>query len=160
MKMLMGFMRTMQYALVFVLSGCATISSVQRAQKEAAVATRGEVSEAARVTMLEKQLASMQADVTSKLAAMRSQELDLTSATAAAQLQSRTAIKEVDRAEEVWSKTLVGESNEPTGDNGTALVNHLYLKLVAKARTQAHHAYIQPGVAPSVLLHLDRKSVV
>ncbi len=158
MKMLTGFMRTVQYALVFVLSGCATISSVQRVQKEAAVATRGEVSEAARVTMLEKQLASMQADVTSKLAAIHSQELDLTSATAAAQLESRTAIEEVHRAEQVWSKTLVSESNEPTDDNGAALVNHLYLKLVTKARAQAHHAYIQPVVAPSVLLHFGKQA--
>ena len=141
-----------------ILASCASLSSVHRAQSAAAAANVRAQRAEAQARTLAKKVAAMQADFSSNLAEISTQQMTLASAAAAAQTQSLTALRRVKRAEQMLSATLASDAKNPAGEPRSAQGDRLYSRLVAEARLRAERAYVSPHSVPAVLTRMDREA--
>ena len=141
-----------------ILASCASLSSVHRAQSAAAAANVRAQRAEAQARALAKKVAAMQADFSSNLAEISTQQMTLASAAAAAQTQSLTALRRVKRAEQMLSATLASDAKNPAGEPRSAQGDRLYSRLVAEARLRAERAYVSPHSVPAVLTRMDREA--
>ena len=151
----MNIARTLVLFLAVMLTGCASISSLHRAQRDAAVANRQANQDAKRIAALEARVTALRTQLTSGLATVSSRQQAIAATAADAQTRSQIAIERTNNLRQTVALALVNQGNsraDPDADN----VKKLFSSLIARARTDAARAYVPPATtAPAALAKLD-----
>ena len=151
----MIFARTLILFLALMLAGCASISSLHRAQRDAAMANRQADRDAKRITALEAQVAALRTQLTSSLATVSSRQQAIAATAADAQTRSQIAIERTNNLQQTVALALVNQDHahaDPDADN----VKKLFSSLIARARMDASRVYVPPSItAPAALAKLD-----
>lgn len=166
MVLRMIFSRLLLAMFALALAGCASISSVHRAQQAATTASQRADRDEAKIKTLETQLTTLQTQVTSELSAVNSRAADTAVALASAQAKatsaqavSQSALAQANRTQQALNLALVAGPRTQASRNPEADADRVFSQLVAKARTAAAHDYISPAqTAPQPLAQLDAKT--
>lgn len=154
----MNIARILGLFLALMLAGCASISSLHRAQHDVAVTKHQADQDAKRIAALEAQVTALRTQLTSDLATVSSRQQAIAATAADAQTRSQIAIERTNNLKQTVALALVNRGNshaDPDADN----VKQLFSVLIARARTDASRAYVPPSAAaPAALVKLDESA--